>query len=127
MQVDFYFPPGAPLSAREEAVVADRVGYDGFFTAETSHDPFLPLIVAAEAAPRLELGTSIAVAFPRSPMVTAMTSWDLAQASEGRFILGLGTQVKAHITRRFSTEWFSPGPRSEERRVGKECGTRGSP
>jgi len=111
MQVDFYFPPGAPLSAREAAKQADRVGYDGFFTAETSHDPFLPLIVAAEAAPRLDLGTSIALAFPRSPMVTAMTSWDLAEASDGKFILGLGTQVKAHITRRFSTEWDSPGPR----------------
>src|SRR5690606_1539854 len=127
MQVDFYFPPGAPLSAREAAKQADRVGNAGFFTAEPSHAPFLPLMAAAGAAPRLDLGTSIALAFPRSPMVTAMTSWDLAEASDGKFILGLGTQVKAHITRRFSTEWFSPGPRSEERRVGKECGTRGSP
>lgn len=111
MQVDFYFPPSAPLSARHAAERAARVGYDGFFTAETSHDPFLPLMAAADAAPDLELGTAIAVAFPRSPMVTAMTAWDLAEASAGKFILGLGTQVKAHITRRFSTEWGSPGPR----------------
>lgn len=111
MKVDFYFPPSAPLRARPAAERAARLGYDGFFTAETSHDPFLPLVVAAEAAPALDLGTAIAVAFPRSPMVTAMTAWDLAEASGGRFILGLGTQVRAHITRRFSTEWDSPGPR----------------
>lgn len=111
MLVDFYFPPSTPLSARPAAERAARLGYDGFFTAETSHDPFLPLVVAADAAPGLDLGTAIAVAFPRSPMVTAMTAWDLAGASRGRFILGLGTQVRAHITRRFSTEWGSPGPR----------------
>lgn len=111
MRVDYYYPPGDPLAAREAAVRAERLGFDGFFTAETSHDPFFPLLVAADASETLDLGTSIAVAFPRSPMVTAMTSWDLARASSGRFILGLGTQVKAHITRRFSTEWFSPGPR----------------
>lgn len=111
MKVDFYFPPSAPRSAGPAAERAARVGFDGFFTAETSHDPFLPLMVAAGAAQNLELGTAIAVAFPRSPMVTAMTAWDLAEASGGKFILGLGTQVKAHITRRFSTEWGSPGPR----------------
>lgn len=111
MKVDFYFPPSAPRTAGPAAERAGRVGFDGFFTAETSHDPFLPLMVAAGAAPDLELGTAIAVAFPRSPMVTAMTAWDLAEASGGKFILGLGTQVKAHITRRFSTEWGSPCPR----------------
>lgn len=111
MKVDFYFPPSDPRSAGPAAERAGRVGFDGFFTAETSHDPFLPLVVAAGAAPELELGTAIAVAFPRSPMVTAMTAWDLAEASGGKFILGLGTQVKAHITRRFSTEWGTPGPR----------------
>ena len=114
MQVDFYFPPqdvgGAAAAARRAA----ELGYDGFFTAETSHDPFLPLVPAAEAAPSLDLGTAIAVAFPRSPMVVAQTSWDLAALSGGRFLLGLGTQVKAHITRRFSTEWGSPGPRLRE-------------
>ena len=87
------------------------MGYDGFFSAETQFDPFLPLAIASGAAPDLELGTGIAVAFPRSPMVTAMASWDLARISGGKFMLGLGTQVRAHIVRRFSTAWDSPGPR----------------
>lgn len=111
MKVDYYFPPGPAKSAPEMARMASEIGYQGFFTAETQHDPFLPLALAAAEETTLELGTSIAVAFPRSPMVTAMTSWDLARLSEGRFVLGLGTQIKAHITRRFSTEWGSPGPR----------------
>ncbi|HLT97461.1 MAG TPA: TIGR03617 family F420-dependent LLM class oxidoreductase [Acidimicrobiia bacterium] len=110
MKVDFFFPPGPPLTARPLARRAADLGFDGFFTAETSHDPFLPLLVAAEET-ELELGTAIAVAFPRSPMVTAQIAWDLAAASSGRFILGLGTQVKAHITRRFSTEWGHPTAR----------------
>lgn len=111
MEVDFYYSAGSLRDAGLAAQRAGRIGYDGFFTAETRHDPFLPLAVAANAAPDLDLGTAVAVAFPRSPMVTAMTAWDLAEASGGKFILGLGTQVRAHITRRFSTDWSSPGPR----------------
>lgn len=111
MKVDFYYPPSSPRGARAIAERAERVGYDGFFSAETNHEPFFPLLVAAETAADLDLGTAIAVAFPRSPMVTAMTSWDLAEMSGGRFLLGLGTQVKGHITRRFSMEWGRPGPR----------------
>jgi probable F420-dependent oxidoreductase len=111
MKVDFYFPPAAPIGAFSAATRAAAVGFDGFFTAETSHEPFIPLALASQAAPSLDLGTAIAVAFPRSPMVTAQVAWDLAGMSSGRFILGLGTQVKAHITRRFSGEWTSPGPR----------------
>lgn len=111
MKVDYYFPPAPPDGAATAAVEASRMGYDGFFSAETQYDPFLPLAFAATAADDLDLGTAIAVAFPRSPMITAMTSWDLARLSSGRFILGLGTQVRGHITRRFSTEWSSPGPR----------------
>ncbi|HSJ34217.1 MAG TPA: TIGR03617 family F420-dependent LLM class oxidoreductase [Acidimicrobiia bacterium] len=111
MKVDFYFPPGPPREARTAAEYAARLGFDGFFSAETSHDPFFPLLLAADTAPDLDLGTAIAVAFPRSPMITAATAWDMAQISGGRFILGLGTQVRAHITRRFSTEWGNPGPR----------------
>lgn len=111
MKVDFYFPPSPPEGAAEAAVMAHDLGYDGFFSAETQYDPFLPLAFASRAAPELEVGTAIAVAFPRSPMVTAMTAWDLARLSKGKFILGLGTQVRGHITRRFSTEWVSPGPR----------------
>jgi probable F420-dependent oxidoreductase len=111
MKVDFYFPPGPPELARQAAREAVEAGYDGFFTAETQYDPFLPLMLAATEAPGLDLGTAIAVAFPRSPMVTAMTSWDLSRASGGRFILGLGTQVRAHIVRRFGGVWDHPGPR----------------
>lgn len=111
MKVDFYYPHAPSPAAAEAASDAAEMGYDGFFTAETQHDPFLPIVAAAGAAPDLDYGTAIALAFPRSPMVTAMTSWDLARLTKGRFLLGLGTQVRAHITRRFSTEWDSPGPR----------------
>lgn len=111
MKLDFYYPPQPPDAASGLAREATDIGYSGFFTAETQYDPFLPLAFAAQAAPGLELGTSIAVAFPRSPMVTAMTSWDLARLSGGNFMLGLGTQIRAHITRRFSTEWGRPTAR----------------
>lgn len=111
MKVDFYYPPSPPEGAPEAAMAAVDLGYDGFFTAETQFDPFLPLALAAGAQPELELGTAIAVAFPRSPMITAMTAWDLARMSRGRFMLGLGTQVRAHIVRRFSTTWDRPVPR----------------
>jgi probable F420-dependent oxidoreductase len=89
-------------------------GFSGLWTAETSHSPFLPLTHAASATQRIQLGTAIAVAFPRSPMVMANLAWDLAEQSEGRFILGLGTQIKPHITKRFSTEWSAPVPRLRE-------------
>lgn len=111
MKIDYYFPPGPAPDAAAAATKAADMGYDGFFSAETQHDPFFPLAFAATATDTLDLGTAIAVAFPRSPMVTAMVSWDMAAMSNGRFILGLGTQVKAHITRRFSTEWGNPGSR----------------
>jgi probable F420-dependent oxidoreductase len=112
LKVDYYFDPARGISgARSAAEKATRLGYDGFFTAETGHNPFFPLVLAAEAAPTLTLGTAIAVAFPRSPMVMAQLAWDLADQSAGKFILGLGTQVKAHIVRRFSGEWLPPGPR----------------
>lgn len=114
MKVDFYYPPSPPEGASDAALQAREIGYDGFFSAETQYDPFLPLVLAGTAAPELELGTAIAVAFPRSPMVTAMTAWDLARLSNGKFKLGLGTQVRGHITRRFSTEWGSPGPRLKD-------------
>ncbi len=114
MKVDYYFPPGPPEGAPAAAREAVALGYDGFFTAETQHDPFFPLALASVTEPGLELGTAIAVAFPRSPMVTAMTAWDLARMSNGRFLLGLGTQIRAHIVRRFSTTWDSPGPRLRE-------------
>lgn len=106
MKVDYYLPPTTPSrSVMDDAKRIADLGYDGLFTAETAHDPFIPLALAATAAPGLTLGTAIAVAFPRSPMVTAQVAWDLAAMSNGRFILGLGTQVKPHIVRRFGMEW----------------------
>jgi probable F420-dependent oxidoreductase len=92
----------------------EALGYDALWSAETQHDPFLPLAVAATATSRITLGTSIAVAFARSPMVLAQTSWDLAKTSRGRFILGLGSQVKGHNERRFSVKWEAPAPRMRE-------------
>jgi probable F420-dependent oxidoreductase len=96
------------------ATGAEAAGYDGLWTAETNHDPFLPLTLAAEHTDRIELGTAIAVAFARNPMTLAQTAHDLQRYSEGRFILGLGSQIKPHITRRFSMEWSKPAARMRE-------------
>jgi probable F420-dependent oxidoreductase len=84
---------------------AEALGFDGLWVAETRHDPFLPLALAADHTSRLELGTAIAVAFARSPTVVAHSAWDLARLSGGRLVLGLGTQVRAHVTRRFGMPW----------------------
>ena len=92
----------------------ESAGYSGAWTAETSHDPFLPLLLAAEHTDKIELGTSIAVAFARSPMTLANTAWDLQAYSGGRFVLGLGSQIKPHITKRFSMEWSHPAARMRE-------------
>ena len=93
---------------------AEELGVGALWSAETKHDPFLPLAVAAANTTRVQLGTAIAVAFPRSPMIMAHTAWDLQKVSGGRFVLGLGTQVKAHNERRFSLKWEPPGPRLRE-------------
>ena len=101
---------GVGASARS----SEAAGYDGVWTAEASHDPFFPLLLAVGHTERLELGTAIAVAFARSPMTTAMAAWDLQAYSRGRFNLGLGSQIKAHIERRFSMPWSHPAPRMRE-------------
>jgi probable F420-dependent oxidoreductase len=98
----------------EQAKEAERAGYSGVWTAETAHDPFFPLLLAAEHTETLELGTSIAVAFARNPMTLANIGWDLQAFSKGRFVLGLGSQIKPHITKRFSMEWSHPAPRMRE-------------
>lgn len=90
---------------------AERLGLDGLWFNETSHDPFLGAALALEHSGRLTVGTSVAVAFNRSPTVLAQQAWDLAAFSRGRFTLGLGTQVKAHIVRRFGMSWETPAPR----------------
>jgi probable F420-dependent oxidoreductase len=96
------------------ARAAEDLGFAGLWTSETKHDAFLPLAIAANETREIELGTSVAIAFSRSPMETAQTAWDLQNLSEGRFVLGLGTQVKAHITRRFSMPWDRPAARLRE-------------
>jgi probable F420-dependent oxidoreductase len=93
---------------------AEELGFGAIWSAETRHDPFLPLAVAATTTRRMGLGTAIAIAFARSPMILAHISWDLQQASGGRFVLGLGSQVKAHNERRFSVPWSPPAPRLRE-------------
>jgi probable F420-dependent oxidoreductase len=93
---------------------AEKAKFDGLWTFETSHDPFLPLALAAEHSQRLNLGTSIAVAFARSPAVLAYIGWDLARFSKGRFIMGLGTQVKGHNERRFGVKWEKPVEKMRE-------------
>ncbi|MBI3744002.1 MAG: TIGR03617 family F420-dependent LLM class oxidoreductase [Chloroflexi bacterium] len=103
-----------PKDVADRAVLAEEMGYDGVTVGETAHDPFLPLTLAAEHTTRITLGTAVAIAFPRSPMIVAQTSWDLQALSNGRFELGLGTQVKGHNERRFSTPWVPPIPRMRE-------------
>jgi probable F420-dependent oxidoreductase len=96
------------------AVSAERDGYDGFFTSEIQHDPFLPLILAIEHTERIQIGTQIAVAFARNPMTLANLGYDLQSYSYGRFILGLGSQIRPHIERRFSMPWSEPADRMRE-------------
>ena len=106
--------PGLSDETAHAAERAERLGFDGVWTAETDRDAFLPHPIIADRTERIRHGTRIALAFTRSPMVLAYTAWDLARYSDGRFVLGLGTQVKAHNERRFSVEWESPGPRLRE-------------
>lgn len=96
------------------AAAVESAGYDGIMTLENQHDPFLPLAVAATCTERVELATGVAISFLRSPMSAANLTWDLNEASGGRFVLGLGTQIKAHNERRFSVPWSAPAPRMRE-------------
>jgi len=100
--------------AGAQARELEELGYSGIMTAETSHDPFFPLLVAAQHTERVELLTSIAVAFARTPMTLANIGHDLNAASNGRFVLGLGSQIRPHITKRFSMPWSSPAARMRE-------------
>ena len=107
--------PQNDLNAVPAAVAAAEVaGYDGALTMENRHEPFLALAVAATASSRIDLGTAVAIAFPRSPMVVANACWDLQTASRGRFVLGIGPQIRPHIEKRFSTPWTAPVPRLRE-------------
>ncbi len=103
-----------PSGIGEEARKAEASGYDGVWSSETSHDPFLPIALGAAATEKLEFGTGIAVAFARNPMTLATLANDLQLLSKGRFMLGLGSQIKPHITKRFSMPWSHPAPRMRE-------------
>src|SRR5579862_6807848 len=94
-------------SARE----AEAAGFDSLMTVELGHDPLAPLAFAAMETHRVELTPSVVVAFPRSPTVLAQQAWDLQANSIGRFVLGLGSQVKGHNERRFGIQWTAPAPR----------------
>lgn len=102
------------VTAGEQAAHAEAAGYDGIATVEALHDPFLPLVSAAAATERIELTTGIAVAFARTPMTVAHTAYDLALLSKGRFTLGLGSQIKPHIEKRFSMPWSRPAARMRD-------------
>ena len=105
MEFDATLSPTNLSAVAEIAQAAEKIGFDALWCPETSHDPFLPGVLIAEHTHRLRFGTAIAVSFARSPTTLAYTAWDLAQYSQGRFWLGLGTQVKAHIERRFGMPW----------------------
>ena len=114
IRLDTNLSMGSTMDIIDGVRAAERIGFDAAYSAETAHDPFLPLMIAAEHSSRIRLGTNIAVAFPRSPMILAHTARDLQRFSGGRFVLGLGTQVKGHNERRFSVPWSKPGPRLRE-------------
>jgi len=105
MKFDAALPPTYLKDVPAISKAAEEIGFDALWTQETQHDPFLPCTLIAEHTTRLNFGTAIAVSFARSPANLAYTAWDLAAQSGGRFILGLGTQVKAHIERRFGQPW----------------------
>jgi probable F420-dependent oxidoreductase len=114
MKVDL--APGSldPRQAAPTARAAEAVGFDALWLAETEHDPFVGASLALAATSRLEVGTAVAIAFARSPVVLAQTAYDLAALGSGRFLLGLGTQVRAHVERRFGMAWSEPAPRLGE-------------
>src|SRR5215470_3343040 len=114
MQVDTVLPLSESVDSRPAAVAAENAGYAAVWTGEVKHDPFLAVGLAAVATESIELGTGIAVAFARSPMSMAVQANDLQLLSGGRLLLGLGSQIRAHITRRFSMPWSHPAPRMRE-------------
>ncbi len=114
MKVDGTLPFEDLARVPERVRQLEELGYDGAVSAEVANDPFLPLALAAEHSQRIELLTSIAVAFARNPMLLAQTGHDLNAFSRGRLIMGLGSQIRPHITRRFSMPWSRPAARMRE-------------
>lgn len=114
MRVATTVPQSDLRLVRSAAQAVERDGYAVLYSLENKHDPFLALAIAATETERVELATGIAIAFSRSPMAVANAAWDLNEASRGRFVLGLGTQIKAHNEKRFSVPWSAPAPRMRE-------------
>ena len=114
MLIDAKTWTAAPEEIGEIARRAEEMGFAGFWNNESAHDPYMGMALAATATSHIDLGIAIALAFPRSPTIAATSAWDVQRVSRGRFILGLGTQVKAHITRRFGMPWGPPAPRMRE-------------
>ncbi|PZC48685.1 MAG: Flavin-dependent oxidoreductase, luciferase family [Chloroflexi bacterium] len=114
MKLDVKAWVDSPREVPAAAKAAEEMGFDTFWASETSHDPFVLASLAGAETERLSVGTAIALAFPRSPMLTANSAWDLQSLTNGRFTLGLGPQVRAHIVRRFSTEWSPAASRMRD-------------
>ncbi|MFO7927625.1 MAG: TIGR03617 family F420-dependent LLM class oxidoreductase [Halobacteriota archaeon] len=116
MRIDAYTPSPEITEIGDIAAAAERMGFDGFWVTETKRSPYTLLTAAGSRTDDIDIGSAIAVAFPRSPMVTAYTARDIQQLTGGRLLLGLGAQVKGHMERRFSVEfeWEKPGPRLRE-------------
>ena len=114
MELDVNLMDPAVEDASHLASTAEDMGFDGAWMTELTHSPFTVTAQMANETTDIDIGTAIALAFPRSPMVTAYSAWDLQTLTGGNFVLGLGTQVKGHIERRFGEEWVAPGPRLKE-------------
>jgi len=114
VHVSITVPTEDPRRARDVYPELERIGYDRAFSFEARHDPFVPLAIAGEQTDRIQLGTAIAIAFARSPMTLANTGWDLQATTGGRFLLGLGSQIKPHIEERYSMPWSKPAARMKE-------------
>jgi probable F420-dependent oxidoreductase len=114
MRVVYHLPNDDLREAQSAAIAAEAAGFDGVVALENAHGPVPPLAVAALATERVQLGTAVAIAFPRSPTITAHFAWDLHKASGGRFYLGLGSQVKGHNERRYGLTWTPPAPRMRD-------------
>src|SRR5689334_8349383 len=114
MHVATTVPTDDPARSGELFARLEHIGYDTGFSFEAKHDPFLPLAVASQTTSTLRLGTAVAIGFARNPMVLANVGYDLQQMSRGRFVLGLGSQIRPHIQNRFSETWSRPAARMRE-------------
>ncbi|MEM9683759.1 MAG: TIGR03617 family F420-dependent LLM class oxidoreductase [Pseudomonadota bacterium] len=114
MRIIYHLPNDDLTNAQTAAKACEEAGYDGVVALENAHGPFPPLSVAAIATKRIQIGTGVAIAFPRSPTIMAHAAWDLNKATNGRFYLGLGSQVRGHNERRYGVAWTPPAPRMRD-------------